>query len=265
MITSVLINNHDLPAELIPKHLFIAKDILSRIDNGEIKYGDRIPSEWEMSRKYSVSRGTVRLALDRLTYNGKIIRIPGKGTFVARPKIEHELSQLMSFSEKIKAKGLSIRTKLVRKRVIQAKGFLREKLKLQKDEKIIEIKRLRFVEDEPLVLQICFLPYNRCRAVLDENLETESLKRLLNQKCGIKLYRSEVTIEPIDPSSEDKMLMDGDNNSMYILVEGLTYDQNDHPIRFSQGIYRGDRVRLKLTTTESFDIQYKNEQKEERR
>ena len=59
-------------------------DILSRkMDEGELKPGDRIPSEAELMQTYHVSRITVRSAINELEEDGMVVRSRGKGTFVA--------------------------------------------------------------------------------------------------------------------------------------------------------------------------------------
>ena len=73
----------------IPLYRQIQEDIKQQIEYGSLKPGDRLPSEMDYSRKYFVSQITSKNALNGLVDEGYLIRIQGKGTFVAKnpPKI----------------------------------------------------------------------------------------------------------------------------------------------------------------------------------
>lgn len=66
----------------IPLYKQIINDILQQILNGELRPGDRIPSEHELSQSYLVSSITSKNALAELADKGYIVRMKGKGSFV---------------------------------------------------------------------------------------------------------------------------------------------------------------------------------------
>lgn len=65
-----------------PLYMKIYETLLERIHSGEIKEGDRIPTEMELAAEFQVSRITSRKSLDILAENGYINRTRGKGSFV---------------------------------------------------------------------------------------------------------------------------------------------------------------------------------------
>ena len=73
--------------ESIPKYEQLRMKILNDIERGILKKGDKIPTENELSKNNQISRVTVRKALDSLTEEGYLIRIPGKGTFITENKL----------------------------------------------------------------------------------------------------------------------------------------------------------------------------------
>jgi GntR family transcriptional regulator len=231
----------------IPKYQLIEKDILERIESGSLRPLYPLPSEKELCLQFLASRSTIRIALDHLSYAGKIFRVPGKGSFVALPKIDQNLSQFMGFSEKMKAQGFSVKTKLIKKDVIFADGEISAKLLLKPREKVIKIERLRLVEAQPMVLQLFFVPLSTCHVLLNEDLEAQSLRLLLEKKCGIRLHRSDLWVESFAPSRREKKLLGDPKASLFLMVEGVAYDINDVPVRHSKGIFRGDRIRLKIS------------------
>jgi DNA-binding LacI/PurR family transcriptional regulator len=60
----------------------IKENILNRITSGEYKTDEKIPSERELCELYSVSRTTIRKAIDELVAEGILTRKSGRGTFV---------------------------------------------------------------------------------------------------------------------------------------------------------------------------------------
>ncbi|MDF2440994.1 MAG: LacI family transcriptional regulator [Abditibacteriota bacterium] len=69
-----------------PKHRQIYDVILTRIESGELKEGDKLPSEQDMAREFGVAYMTMRTAVNALAGKGWVRRVQGKGTFVAVPQ-----------------------------------------------------------------------------------------------------------------------------------------------------------------------------------
>jgi ABC-type glycerol-3-phosphate transport system substrate-binding protein len=67
----------------IPLYYQLKQMIKRKIENGEFKPGDRLPTEQELCEMFSISRTPVRQALTELTYEGILYRRPGLGTFVS--------------------------------------------------------------------------------------------------------------------------------------------------------------------------------------
>src|SRR5918995_7268647 len=84
-----------------------------RIESGEIRVGDRLPSEADLVSDFGVSRTTARRALDELRRQGLVRREPGRGTFLASPWLRSNLAYLHSFSEEIKRWGYTPGARLV--------------------------------------------------------------------------------------------------------------------------------------------------------
>lgn len=81
---------------IIPLYQQLADIIRNSITSGELKYGDKIPTEVELSEKYNVSRITVRAAINELVESGFLIKKQGKGTFVSKPKVQRKIEYLSS-------------------------------------------------------------------------------------------------------------------------------------------------------------------------
>lgn len=238
------------------KHRQIIEAITTAIKEDRLKPYDRLPSEKELCEQWQASRSTVRKAMDQLTDRGKIFRVPGKGSFVAFPKISHQASQILSFSEKMKAQGLEVQTKLIQKEIIEPSEEIAAALKLTKPSRALKIQRLRIVKGEPMALQTAFMPANICENLMKEDLESQSLNRLFQEQCNIRLSRSDIWIEAPIITKKEQKLLGNPRVPLFLAVVGVTFDQNDKPVRFSRGVFRGDRVRLKISDMGGFDLNY---------
>ncbi|HIY41127.1 MAG TPA: GntR family transcriptional regulator, partial [Candidatus Nocardiopsis merdipullorum] len=109
------------PANPLPKYIQLRDLLLDRIAAAGLGVDDMVPSERELSNLYGLSRMTVRQTLDMLVAEGRLYRVPGKGTFVARPKIEMSLA-LASFSEDMRARGYKPGARELIRQIVPAGG-----------------------------------------------------------------------------------------------------------------------------------------------
>lgn len=245
-----------MEAIYLTKHRQIIDALTTEIHESRLKPYDRVPSEKELCERWQASRSTVRKAMDQLADRGTIFRVPGKGTFVAFPKISHDTSQVLSFTEKMKAQGLDVTTKLIQKEFVVPNEEIAAALNLSPADRVLKIQRLRIVKGDPLALQTAYMPTNLCGTLMKEDLEKKSLNALLREQCQVLLSRSDIWIEAPIISPKEKHLLGNPHISTFLAVVGVTYDQLDKPIRFSRGIFRGDRVRLRISDSSVFDLDY---------
>jgi len=158
--------------------------IREKIENGEWQPGDLIPSERELCEQHGISRMTVRQALTELVNEGLLRRERGKGTFVAKPKIKQQLTQLTSFSEDMRARGKKPGAKILRLENTLAKPRVAKALQIEPEQRIVVIERLRLADGEPMAIETCHLFFEGCERILNEDL-SGSLYELLSQKYGL--------------------------------------------------------------------------------
>ena len=164
----------------------------------------------------------------------------------------------MGFSEKMRAQGLEVKTRLILRELIEPNEEIATALKLSGMDRVLKIQRLRMVKDEPMALQTSFMPLSISEGLLNEDLESKSLNHLIQERCNIRLARSDVWIEaPICISSrKEQQLLGEPRIPLFLAVVGLTFDPYNQPIRFSRGVFRGDRVRLKISDSSAFELDY---------
>src|SRR5512137_2852474 len=146
------------PNDYLPRYYQLANILRERIASGELEAHQSIPSERQLEELYSVSRTTIRQAIDLLVRQGFLYREHGRGTFVSPQKLQKGISELTSFSEDMKQRGLVPGQKILEIGYVQPSEAVRAHLELPSNvEQVLRIERLRLGDDVPMGLQISFL------------------------------------------------------------------------------------------------------------
>lgn len=195
---------HIDPDSPVPKYFQLREILLDLIDSDELSIGAAIPSERELCQRFGLSRMTVRQAVDHLVSEGRLHRVPGKGTFVARPKIELAL-QLTSFTEDMRARGMIPGSRDLDRRIVRASAHLAKELGIPPGEEVHFIERLRTADGEPLSIERAHIPVKLAPDLASFDLSEKSLYELLERRYGLVMDAGELTIDGgiADPSDAD--------------------------------------------------------------
>ncbi|WHY91342.1 GntR family transcriptional regulator [Neobacillus cucumis] len=230
---------------LIPLYHQLKERLKTSIDDGQWKPGDKIPSENQLMKEYSVSRNTAKKAIEELVQDGLLYRIQGKGTFVAKPKLQQSLMGLYSFSKVFKEKGMVPKDIVIEIKEVKPAYEILTELQLAEEENVIEMKRLRCVDDEPYVLESSFFPK---RVVPDMSLLKRvgeiSLYDLLEEEFNVVVTRAKEAFEPVLIRSEESKYLQTLEGKPALLLERIAYGPDGVPVEFCRSIVRGDRCRF---------------------
>lgn len=225
----------------VPLYEQVMEAISDDIKNEVYTYGQIIPKENDLCKIYSVSNRTIKRALDILVQSGVLRRVKGKGTYVLYQKIKQEFTHVIKdFSEELLQRGIYPKTVVIEKKVVPSNKTLQEKLCLTKNEKVLKIVRLRYANDEPLLVLTTYLPYTRNQFLLDKNFENISIYDYFKEE-NIKLKRVNRVFEVQKIDKKNAELLTINPNEPVLYFETMAFTDNDLPIEFSRCIYRGDR------------------------
>lgn len=219
--------------------------LLSGIQQGWWPVASAIPSERLLSEQLQVSRATLRQAVDELEHEGWLVRRQGRGTFVAQPKFEQPLDQLRGFTENMQSLGVQPSSVMIEARLEPAEPDVARALGLQVGEAVAAIKRLRLADNEPLMVETCYLNYARTVGILDQPL-TGSLYTILEQTYGIRLLLSWETLEVSVAENWAARALDLPARSIALYTERLATDAIGEQIEFTQRFARADRCRFRI-------------------
>ncbi len=181
----------------LPLYAQVENVIIGRISNGSLLPGTRLPSEDSLVQEYAVSRTTIRAAIQSLVQRGLVEIRRGKGTFVTYPKITQELTELTGFVEDMQAVGRLAAAKILDQQVVAANQVVARQLALPQGEPVVRIQRVRLADGMPLSFDETYLPKELGEKVMADNLETEPIFSLLEQKYRTPLVEAEYQLEAI--------------------------------------------------------------------
>ena len=233
---------------MIPIYYKIFEDIYSDIRDGLYQEGDRLPSESELVRKYKVSRGTIREAIKMLLHQGFIVRERGKGTFVTFNKIEQDAQRLMGFTELMRRHGKSATAKILEITTKHPSKRIQKLLHLNPSEKVTKIQRLRFSDDEPLVIERSYFVHEVFKPFLEYDLENESIYSLMYRKTLIRLGNALQSIEAVIAGPEESKLFKIDTGCPLLLMKRLITTRDNKPFEYSEDMYRSDKLKFTIKT-----------------
>jgi len=221
-------------------------DNLRAIIDGGLSPGDQIPSENELIAQYSVSRNTVRLAIDTLIRDGLVYRVKGKGTFVAPERMRYGLLRLASFSEEMRRRGLQPGSRLLNLTQTPPPVKIASRLQLSPGAPTFVIERLRLANGEPLALHTTYVPEALCPRLAEENLTTGSLYQILEDTYGLRIGYAEQVLKPTVATEYEAGMLEVVPGSPLQLVEVTSFLESGAPFEYSKLLYRGDRYEFPI-------------------
>lgn len=178
----------------VPIYQQIKHSLVQLIESRELKPGNLIPSENELAARYKISRMTARKATEELVREGRLVRVPGKGTFVSEPKKLLELAGLRSFTEEARELGFVPGARILRQEIVEAPEQVKEILKLAEGEQALLLERVRTLDGQPMSLGTSYFPARLCSALVGRDLTNQSIYRLIEEELGLKLGWARETI-----------------------------------------------------------------------
>ncbi|HWI66045.1 MAG TPA: GntR family transcriptional regulator [Symbiobacteriaceae bacterium] len=231
----------DIP---IPLYYQIKARLLEAIENGQLKPGDRVLSERELTTQFGVSRMTARQALTELENQGYLYRVQGKGTFVATPKLEQPLVGLTSFTEDMRRRGLEPAARVLSAVEVVAGRKVARALGVGETASVYRLERLRLAGGEPMALEISHIPVALAPGLLDGGPVEQSLYRVLGERYDVHLIRAMQSLEAVAANAYEAEILHVREGTPLLLLERISRDHLDRPVEFVRSLYRGDRYRF---------------------
>lgn len=224
----------------IPLYLQVKNKIKQEIRSGILKAGEKLDSEAEMQKEYGMSRVTVRNAMAELEREGYIIKVQGKGSFVAQSDMLRLPVGVTSFTGDAKMQGADLKSKILKVGLEPVKTEMdKEFFGINDGENILIVKRLRCVNNVPLLIEENHLSAE-LEGVMNEDL-TGSLYAILQEKYHmIPSIKGRRSVKIIFATEEIAQLLKLSVGTPVIESEVCVFDINGGPVHTVKDIVRGD-------------------------
>lgn len=229
-----------------PLYAQIKEVLRARVLDGTYQPHQQMPSESEMMAAFNVSRITVRQALSDLQNEGLIFRIHGKGTFVSKPKAFQDLGRLQGFGEAMRQMGYETYARVVSIRHVKPSAPVQDKLKLPKRAKATELQRVRFLNREPISLDVTYLPTSLGMKLAKEDLASRDVFAILENDYGLALGHADLQIGSTLADDNLAAQLKVQEGSPVLVIERTTHTADGEPIDYEHLYYRGDAFQYKV-------------------
>jgi GntR family transcriptional regulator len=229
-----------LETSAIPLYSQVRERLRERIIDGTYEPESRLPAESEISAIFSVSRITVRQALADLQNEGLIVKVPGKGTFVAQARTSQDLAQLEGFGEAMARRGHTVLNRVVSHLTVPAEPHVATQLRIAGSAKASEIRRVRYVDDQPVSFEVAYLPPPLGDRLRSENLAERDIFAILETDYDLPLSHADVQIGAISADAALAKALSVAPGTALLRIERLTWTANGAPLAFEYLYVRGD-------------------------
>lgn len=221
----------------------VKRDLLHRIESGELSPGDALPPERELCERYGVSRPTLRQATQDLVREGVLTVRRGVGTFVAQPRVRQQLGSVLGFTEKMTREGRRASTRVLERSLHRADELdpsVAAELQLEATASVLRVIRLRLADDVPVMVETMHISPDRFPGIADLDLEATSLYQALRERFGIQIVQLRETLEPVLLSAADAKLLRARGRSPSIQATITSFDQAGGPVEHTISRVHGD-------------------------
>jgi len=222
----------------VPLHAQVEALLRKMIEEPDYRNGKFLPNEVDLAKLLGISRNTIRQAINKLVFEGLLIRKKGVGTKVADRSVNSKLTNWMSFTQEMKAKGLIPKNFEINVSWTYPDQEIIDLFGIPADKQVLKLERLRGLEDGPFVY---FISYFHPRVGLTgEEDFTRLLYEILEKDYSTvaKLSKEEISALAADDFLAKKLnIRKGDP---VLKRKRSVFDPGGRPIEYNLGYYKSD-------------------------
>src|SRR5215472_18759810 len=187
----------------VPYYHQIVDQVRLLVKQDKLTEGQTFYSEGEIARVLGISKMPVRQAFQKLRSEGLLVIARGKRPVIGSGKLPWNFQELRGFSEEMRRRGLQPSAKILALELRDPDGEAVQALKLPDAEKVYALKRLRYVDGEPVAVVTSYLPAAVFPEIDKQNLENQSLYQIFEQVYKRRLHWAEEVIGAAIANPED--------------------------------------------------------------
>ncbi|AMR32287.1 GntR family transcriptional regulator [Mucilaginibacter sp. PAMC 26640] len=222
----------------IPLHAQAEEMLRKLITEEEYQNGKNIPNEVDLANMLAISRTTLRMALNKLVFEGLLIRKKRAGTKVAPGPVSSKSNNWLSFSQEMKLRGIPIKNFELHVSWEMPDAGLAKFFDIRQDKPVLKMRRVRGRPEEPFVI---FESYFHPRVGLtpDDDFKRPLYELLEHDHSVIaSLSKEEISAIAADEMIAEKLRIP--LGSPILFRKRFVYDQGERPIEYNVGYYKAD-------------------------
>ncbi|QRG70051.1 GntR family transcriptional regulator [Brevibacillus choshinensis] len=235
-------------ASLKPLYIQLMEVLKEDVNRGVYKVGQQLPPEGELCEMYGVSRITTRRAITELVEAGILQRQQGKGTFVTASKLKRELIAVNGFSEFLTQTGKMPQPRIISTTILEVDEAIAAPLQIPPGTSTLQLKRLHYVNDTPLVWETVYYPLTRFPDLEKHIAESISTYQVLKKYYDIQPASNLKTLNVIMATQEEAQLLRCSIGSPLYQIDKVAYDEQGTPFHSSSSLIPTDRVTFTINT-----------------
>lgn len=244
-------NNHTIYRNTpIPLYQQIKTMILEDIATGKLPPHYRLPSERELGQNLNVSRIVVRQALSELVHHGHLYTTPSRGYFVSEIEQSFQLNNLLSFSTIAQERGMTPGTRMIEAKIIPATEVLAQQLFVPVGSEVVFISRLRFLNENPVLIANSWLAHSLCPDILKSNIASGSLFQILKSQYNILMTRSYTIVSARVSTDNESTLLNLDSPGVVLTMGYRNFTDENKPVEMAELSIHPQRFPLSFEHTE---------------
>ncbi|WP_394139929.1 GntR family transcriptional regulator [Cytobacillus oceanisediminis] len=222
----------------IPLYRQVEKILEEKIISGQWEIGSQLPTEQELSALFDVSTITIKRAVIELVNKGYLFRQRGKGTFVSGAAKEQDLNSIISLTTNSDQEHPH---ELISFTYEAAGEEIGEKLRLDPENVVIKIERLKIENNDPIALEYTYLPAEKCPGLTSEDINNELIFNILKNRFHVSLGRAKAFIRPYILPKKQSKLLHVETGTAVFEWERFTYTKQEDIIEYSKFYIRADK------------------------
>ena len=235
----------------IPLYVQLSNIIKDMIKNNELQEGSYLISERDICKIQNISRMTVNKAILSLVNEGVLERYQGKGTLVSfkRQKLTYE--KIQGFTEIAQGKNLNVRNEIIKFKLSKPTDEVKEYLKLKSNDiSIFEIKRIRFIDDAPTIMEKIYIPEYMCPNLNEDLIKNNSIYKLYREKYLHKTQKAKQTINPIILNKSQCELFNVDLNTLALKIDRVVFTDKEEILEYTSSLLITEKHQYEIVLNE---------------